>query len=122
VIVKLPEEKEIPSLLTQVTTLGQQAGLDFTAFRPGTIQPKDFYAEVPINIRAEGGFHSLGTFFDRISKMTRIVTVNDFRIAQFPAKKGVEKTIAADFGVVTYTYGGAAAKADAKGQPVKAKK
>ncbi len=118
VLVKLPEEKEIPNLLTQVSTLGQQAGLDLSAFRPGKIEPRDFYSEVPINLRAEGTYHTLGTFFDRLSKLPRIVTVGEFKISPLTAKKPGDKTIAADFGVVTYTYGGA----PAKGAPAKAVK
>ena len=118
VLVRLPEEKEIPNLLTQVSTLGQQAGLDLSAFRPGKIEPRDFYSEVPINLRAEGSYHTLGTFFDRLSKMPRIVTIGEFKIAPLPGKKTGDKTIAADFGVVTYTYGGA----PAKGAPAKAAK
>ncbi len=121
VLVKLPEEKEIPSLLTQVSALGQQSGLEFTAFRPAAIQPRDFYSEVPINLRVEGSYHTLGTFFDRVSKLPRIVTIGDIRIAAQTAKKSPDRTISADFGVVTYTYSGAPAKGDAK-TPAKAKK
>jgi type IV pilus assembly protein PilO len=122
VLVKLPEEKEIPNLLTQVSSLGQQAGLEFTAFRPGAILPRDFYSEVPINLRVEGSYHTLGNFFDRVSKLPRIVTIGDIKVSTTTTKKAPDRTIAADFGVVTYTYGGAPAKADAKGAPAKAKK
>ncbi len=120
VLVKLPEEKEIPNLLTQVNTLGQQVGLEFTSFRPAPIQAREFYAEVPINLRVEGSYHTLGTFFDRLSKMPRIVTVGDFKVAPRKAEKGVDRTITADFGVVTYTYGGV--PAPGKGAPGKVKK
>ncbi len=120
VLVKLPEEKEIPNLLTQVNALGQQAGLEFTNFRPQAIQAREFYSEVPINLRAEGSFHTLATFFDRLSKMPRIVTVGDLKIAPITAKKAGDRTISADFGVVTYTYGGA--PAPGKGAPAKVKK
>lgn len=122
VLVKLPEEKEIPSLLTQVSTLGQQAGLEFTAFRPAPIQTRDFYAEVPINLRVEGSYHTLGTFFDRLSKMPRIVTVGDLKISPMTTKKGSDRSITADFGVVTYTYGGAPAGPAGKAAPAKVKK
>ncbi len=118
VLVKLPEEREIPNLLTQVNTLGQQSGLEFTSFRPAPIQAKEFYSEVPINLRVEGSYHTLGTFFDRLSKLPRIVTVGDLKIAPNTAKKAGDRTITADFGVVTFTYGGA----PAKGAPAKVKK
>ena len=80
-LVRLPEEKDIPRLLTQINTLGQQNGLEFLLFRPGAPVKKGFYAEVPIDIRVEGQFHSLGGFLDRVSKLERIVTVSDIKIS-----------------------------------------
>src|SRR5574341_1632412 len=80
-LVKLPEEKEIPKLLTQVNTLGQQNGLEFLLFRPVAPVRKGFYAEVPIDIRVEGQYHTLGAFLDRVSKLERIVNVADIKMA-----------------------------------------
>ncbi|MGH7361768.1 MAG: type 4a pilus biogenesis protein PilO, partial [Candidatus Methylomirabilales bacterium] len=70
-VARLPEEKEIPTLLTQVNSLGEESGLVFTLFRPQAAVKKDFYAEVPIQVRVEGSFHALGAFFDRMGKMER---------------------------------------------------
>ena len=104
-LVRLPEEKDIPRLLTQINTLGQQNGLEFLLFRPGAPAKKGFYAEVPIDIRVEGQFHSLGGFLDRVSKLERIVTVSDIKISPLSGQtQRTDRSIAADLKATTYTF------------------
>lgn len=104
-LVRLPEEKDIPRLLTQINTLGQQNGLEFLLFRPGAPVKKGFYAEVPIDIRVEGQFHSLGGFLDRVSKLERIVTVSDIKISPLTGQaQRTDRSIAADLKATTYTF------------------
>jgi len=105
VLVKLPEDKDIPKLLTQVNTLGLQAGLEFLLFRPVTSVKKGFYAEVPIDIKIEGDYHALGTFLDRVSKLERIVNVADLKIGPLSAEKQLSnRTVSADFKATTFTF------------------
>ena len=103
-LVKLPEEKEIPKLLTQVNTLGQQSGLEFLMFKPGAAAKKGFYAELPIDIRVQGDYHALGSFLDRVSKLERIINVADIRITQLAAPQRSGRTIGADFKATTFTF------------------
>jgi type IV pilus assembly protein PilO len=104
-LVKLPEEKEIPKLLTQVNTLGQQSGLEFLLFRPASPISRGFYAEVPIDIRVQGDYHTLGGFLDRVSKLERIVNVADLRINPLPVQQQrAGRTITADFKATTFTF------------------
>jgi len=104
-LVRLPEEKDIPRLLTQVNTLGQQSGLEFLLFRPGAPVKKGFYAEVPIDIRVEGQYHALGGFLDRVSKLERIVTVSDVKIVPLPTQQQRnDRSIVADLKATTYTF------------------
>lgn len=77
--VLLPKSQEIPDLLRNISDLGKQSGLDFLSFVPGGEVPKDFYAEIPINIKIRGSYHYLGLFLDRVSKLERIVTVNNIK-------------------------------------------
>ncbi len=77
---QLPNSKELPGLLTDISSRGKNAGLEFKAFRPREEVPRDFYAEVPIEIEFTGGFHEIARFFDDISKLPRIVNVADLRI------------------------------------------
>lgn len=77
---QLPDEKELPVLLTNITTLGKNAGLEFKDFIPQQEVKKGFYAEVPISISLRGSFHNLASFFDELSRLDRIVNVENFSI------------------------------------------
>jgi type IV pilus assembly protein PilO len=77
---QLPDSKELPGLLTDITTLGKKSGLEFKSFRPKGEVNRGFYAEVPIEIEFTGGYHEVATFFDRIAKLDRIVNVGDLKM------------------------------------------
>jgi len=73
----LPETKEIPSLLTNISQAGQDAGLDFLLWQPKSEVVKDFYAEIPVDIKVTGSYHNVATFFDNVSRLFRIVNIGD---------------------------------------------
>ena len=77
---ELPLDKEIPALLTKVATLAQEKGLDIVRFRPLAEVPRDFYAEVPVELRLTGSYHQAALFFDAVSKMERIVNIQGLRL------------------------------------------
>lgn len=77
---QLPDSKELPGLLTDVTSLGKDAGLEFKAFRPRDEIAKDFYAEVPIEVEFSGDYHDIARFFDKVSKLPRIVNVSQLEM------------------------------------------
>jgi type IV pilus assembly protein PilO len=76
----LPENEEIRSLLESVSRLKQESGLTFTLFKPETEVIKDFYAEIPISIKLIGHFHNVGVFFDKLSKLSRLVHIDNFKV------------------------------------------
>ena len=77
---QLPDKKEIPSLLENISNLGRESGLDVSLFKPGAQKPKDFYAEVPVDINLVGNFHDLLAFFYRVGNLPRIVNMSDLSI------------------------------------------
>ncbi len=77
---QLPNSKELPVLLTDISTLGKNAGLEFKSFKPKPEIPREFYAEVPIEIQFHGHFHEVAAFFDQISRLPRIVNVSDLKM------------------------------------------
>ena len=79
---QLPEQREIPELIDQVSNLGTQSGLRFLTFKPQREVEKDFYAEVPVELKIRGKFHNLVSFFDRISRLPRIVTISNLNIVE----------------------------------------
>lgn len=87
-IAKLPEEKEIPGLLTSVSQAGIEKGLEFVLFQPASPVPRDFYADIPVNIVIIGGFHDIIRFFESVAKLPRIVNVKDIAISKINVKRG----------------------------------
>jgi type IV pilus assembly protein PilO len=79
---QLPGETEIPSLIVDISQAGLAAGLQEKLFVPQPEIPKDFYAEKPIRIRLEGGFHELGNFVSGIAALPRIVTLHNINITR----------------------------------------
>ncbi len=77
---KLPNKKEIPQLLVEISNRGRETGLDFELFQPKGEVPKGFYAEVPVDVKVVGGYHDVATFFDKISRMDRIVNITNLSI------------------------------------------
>jgi type IV pilus assembly protein PilO len=76
-LTELPNQKEIPALLTSVTDEGKRAGLDFLLFRPKAEEPKDFYAAVPVDITVSGTYGSVGNFFSAVAGLPRIVNISN---------------------------------------------
>jgi type IV pilus assembly protein PilO len=79
---QLPDEKEIPDLLRNVSSLGKESNLEFILFRPKPEEPQQFYARVPIDLAVIGHYHDLGVFFDKVSKLPRIINVVDFNMTR----------------------------------------
>lgn len=76
----LPDQKEIPGLLTSISNLGNQSGLEFVLFKPKDEVQKDFYAEIPVEIIVVGPYHNVVLFFDKVSRLPRIVSISGVNI------------------------------------------
>ena len=76
-ITQLPTSKEIPSLLSAISQLGKDSGLEFLLFKPTGEVSKDFYAEIPVEIRVKGTYNNVAIFFDKVGKLPRIVNISE---------------------------------------------
>ena len=85
---QLPSKAEMDALLSDINQAGVGRGLQFELFKPGAIVVKDYYAELPINIKLVGNYHDLGAFTSDISNLPRIVTLNNLILSQTPDKGG----------------------------------
>ena len=85
---QLPNEKEIPEILKNISSLGRESNLEFTLFRPKPEEPQPFYAKVPIELSTVGSYHNTGIFFDKVSKLPRIINVVDFNMTRAKEAKG----------------------------------
>lgn len=79
-LAKLPEQKDIPTLLAAMSVAAHSQSLDIMLFEPLQPIPKDFYAEFPVRMTVRGRYHDIKAFFKEVSKLSRIVNVNDASI------------------------------------------
>jgi type IV pilus assembly protein PilO len=91
-LTQLPNEKEIPEILKTISSLGKDSNLEFTLFRPKSEEPQQFYAKVPIELIALGSYHNMGIFFDKVSKLSRIINVVDFNMSRAKDVRGRGET------------------------------
>jgi type IV pilus assembly protein PilO len=96
---QLPNKQEMDALITDVNQAGLGRGLQFELFRPEAETVSEFYAETPIRIKVTGGYHDIAAFVSDVSKLSRIVTLQD--ISMEPAKDG---TLNMEAIVKTYRY------------------
>lgn len=96
---QLPNRTEMESLLSDINQAGLGRGLQFDLFKPGGESVKDFYAEMPITVSITGTYHDLGAFASDISRMPRIVTLNDISL-----EAGKDAVLRMNGQATTYRY------------------
>jgi len=102
---QLPDKTEVAALLVDVSQTGLAAGLEFELFQPEGEQSKDFYAELPINIRVTGHYHEFGRFISGLAALPRIVTIHNVRISNPGGERGAEDSkLLLQAQVKTYRY------------------
>ena len=77
---ELPESREIPGLIRQISDVGVRTGLQISLIKPQPEQRKEFYAEIPIQVRVKGPYHAVGRFLDDLAHLERIISVNGIQI------------------------------------------
>ena len=94
-LTELPSDREIPGLLKGISQLGRKVGLDVRRFTPLPEEKREYVAEVPVELEVEGTFHEVAMFFDRLSKMNRIVYVQNIEMGKAVERGGkVSLTVA----------------------------
>jgi Tfp pilus assembly protein PilO len=100
----LPSRRNTEELIKRIETLTRQGDFTLKRFTPGDFVPKEFYAEWPIDIALDGTYHNLALFFDRMSRFSRIINVEDLKIATL--ENVPQKSISANFVAKTFIYTG----------------
>ena len=104
---QLPDKTQVPDLLVDVSQTGLASGLEFELFKPGTESPKEFYAELPIDIRVLGNYMEFGTFISGLASLPRIVTIHNVKITPRKEAAGTgnkNKPLVMEALVKTYRY------------------
>ncbi len=96
---QLPSKAEMDALLSDINQAGIGRGLQFELFRPGQVNLREYYAELPITVKVSGRYHDLGAFASDIANLPRIVTLNNLNI-----QSGKDMTLTLDATAKTFRY------------------
>jgi len=66
-------------------------------------QATEYYQEWPISVEVDGNYHNMGTFFDRVSRLSRLVTIGTVKIKS-QAKQTASNTVNISCVATTYVY------------------
>jgi type IV pilus assembly protein PilO len=100
-VAQLPDRKEIPDLLSSLSTKAREAGLEILLFRPRAENFQEFYAEIPVDIVVRGGFFNAVTFFNEVGKLSRLVNIDNIDLKN--PKVGSEPVVL-DISTLATTY------------------
>ncbi len=99
----LPSQRKTEEILRRIRSLTEQGDFLLVRFSPRSVrQLDDFYSEWAIQIELEGSYHNLALFFDRVSRFSRIMNVEDLRISPHKGKDNQHHTIKARFMFKTF--------------------
>ncbi|MEM7050492.1 MAG: type 4a pilus biogenesis protein PilO [Acidobacteriota bacterium] len=98
----LPARRNTPELLRRIRALTEQGDFGFQRFTPGGFIDREFYSEWPISIYVTGDYHNLALLFDRVSRFSRIINIENLNVGAAPGPGG--QTISASFTAKTFIY------------------
>jgi type IV pilus assembly protein PilO len=97
---QLPNRSQMDALLVDINQAGLGRGLQFDLFKPAPAETKrEFYAELPVTLKLNGGYHDMGQFASDIGQLSRIVTLNDIALSA-----GKDGTLVMDVTAKTFRY------------------
>lgn len=98
---QLPSKAEMDALLSDINQAGLGRSLQFELFRPGQVNVKEYYAELPIAVKVTGSYHDIGAFVADVANLSRIVTLNNLALSPVTGKEG---TLALESTAKTFRY------------------
>lgn len=101
-IKQMPTQAEVANLLIDISQTGLASGLEFRLFKPAAAIRKDFYSELPINIKVIGRYEEIGLFVSGLASLPRIVTVHNVNIS--PVGKTTDKNSLLTMNAIIKTY------------------
>lgn len=102
-LLELPEKREIPGLLRNISLAGKKVGLEMRKFAPLPDSMEEYYAEIPFAMELVGSFHEVAMFFDRLSNLGRIVSVKNLQVSE-PEDRGGKVYLTVNAEAVTYRF------------------
>jgi len=103
-VAELPDKKEIPALLKNISNMSKEAGLEVLLFKPLGEQAGQFYSRVPVELKFVGSYPKIGMFFYYVGTLPRIVNIENFSIKNAQTKSGDEFLLSTSCVATTYRY------------------
>jgi type IV pilus assembly protein PilO len=100
----LPSEKETPTVLRNIQHMAELSNLKIKKFTPQQVIPRAFYSDWPIAIELAGGYHGLGSFFEKVSQATRIIDVGTITITGIDKPVDNGQTLNASCTATTFVF------------------
>lgn len=100
---QLPKQAEVEKLLRDIAYEAQQSGLQMDRFELQAEETEGDFARVPVKMTVRGGYHEIAVFLDRLSKMSRIVNVNDL-VMEKPRLENKKIVLSSQYLATTYRF------------------
>lgn len=89
----LPDKRELPSLLDEISKAGRDAGLEVQLFAPQNMVENASYIEIPLSMTVEGRYHQMAEFFYRVAGFNRIVNMSTINMNRMSGKEAANRNI-----------------------------
>ena len=86
-LLKLPNEKNLEVLLKDISKVAKESGVEILSIEPQSEVLKEFYAEIPVQLKLTGGYTQMAIFFDKVSRLDRIVNISNLSVGS-PKEEG----------------------------------
>ncbi len=100
----LPDQKLTPVIFRSVQDMATMSNLKITKFNPQPVVPRAFHSDWPILVEAQGSYNALGQFFERISKSTRIINVDNIGLRGVENSTDATRTLNATCTATTFVF------------------
>jgi type IV pilus assembly protein PilO len=101
----LPDKRELPSLLDEISKAGSDAGLEVQLFAPQSMVKKNFYTEIPFSMTVVGRYHQVAEFFYRVAGLNRVVNISAINVNRVSGKESADRNkIQMKCTAVTYMF------------------
>ncbi len=77
----VPDEKQVDQFIQIMDGEAVKAGVELRRYKAEAVKAQQYYSEVPFDLELDGPYYSMLNFFDRVSKLERIVNVSNLLVA-----------------------------------------
>lgn len=73
----VPDEKEADNFMRMLDGEALKAGIEIRRYTADPVATKEYYTAAPFELELDGPYYSVLNFFDRVSKLERIVNISN---------------------------------------------